>query len=161
MGEIATYLGDRDIRTSAANRANSHIAVVNCDNDPDPARPQFWEASVPVDVASTRSAEGRGYQWAVANMMQTGFVTVKPPNSLTCAGNARQAGVYGASSYHQGGAHVLMGDGAVKFITDSIEAGNQQAPNVRTSSGPGVKSPYGLWGALGTRAAREVISEEF
>jgi prepilin-type N-terminal cleavage/methylation domain-containing protein/prepilin-type processing-associated H-X9-DG protein len=161
MGEIATYLGDRDIRTSAANRANSHLAVINCDSDPDPARPQFWEASVPVDVNSIRPAEARGYQWAVANMMQTGFVTVKPPNSLTCAENSRQAGVYGASSYHQGGAHVLMGDGAVKFITDSIEAGDQNAPNVRTSNGPGVKSPYGLWGSLGTRAAREVISEEF
>ncbi len=161
MGEIATYLGDRDVRTSAANRGNSHLAVVNCDNDPDPLRPQFWEASVPVDVDTTRPAEARGFQWAVANMMQTGFVTVKPPNSLTCAGNARQAGVYGASSNHQGGAHVLMGDGAVKFITDSIEAGNQSAPNVRTGTGVGVASPYGLWGSLGTRASKEVIDEEF
>ena len=33
-----------------------------------------------------------------------------------------------ASSRHQGGAHVLMGDGAVIFMTDSVEAGDQDAP---------------------------------
>ena len=47
-----------------------------------------------------------------------------------------------------------MADGAVQFITDSIEAGNDSAPVV-TSSNPGRPSPYGLWGAMGTRAARE------
>lgn len=161
MGEVATYLGDRDIRTSSAAGANSHLDPVRCDNLPDATRPQFWSSGAAVDVVTTRPAEGRGYQWAVANMMQTGFVTVKPPNSLNCAGNARQAGVFGASSNHQGGAHVLIGDGAVKFITDSIEAGNQQAEYIKTSSGPGLPSPYGLWGALGTRASKEVISEEF
>ncbi|KAA1262175.1 hypothetical protein LF1_47370 [Rubripirellula obstinata] len=163
MGEIVTYLGDRDVRSSAANRANSHLHVVNCDDDPDPLRPRFWkpQVEVPVDVDTTRTREARGYQWAVANMMQTGFVTIKPPNSLICSGNARQAGVFGASSNHQGGAHVLMGDGAVKFITDSIEAGNQQQRNVTTGTGPGVISPYGLWGSLGTRASKEVIDEEF
>ena len=49
-----------------------------------------------------------------------------------------------------------MGDGAVKFITDSIEAGSKtQAP-----AGPGERSTYGLWGALGTRASKEVIDVE-
>ena len=58
-----------------------------------------------------------------------------------------------------------MSDGAVKFITDSIEAGNSSAADVRNggtgASAPGSKSPYGLWGSLGTRAAKEVIDEEF
>ena len=53
-----------------------------------------------------------------------------------------------------------MADGAVKFVTDSIEAGNDNAPVV-TSANPGRPSPYGLWGALGTRASREVIEGEF
>ena len=62
-----------------------------------------------------------------------------------------------ASSRHQGGAHVLMGDGGVKFVTDSIEAGNQRAMAIRHDNKPGKKSPYGLWGALGSRAAKETI----
>jgi hypothetical protein len=63
-----------------------------------------------------------------------------------------------------------MGDGAVIFMTDSIEAGDSRAPNVwqnGTNLGPsppanvpGSKSPYGLWGALGTRAARETVEEQ-
>ena len=63
-----------------------------------------------------------------------------------------------------------MGDGAVIFITDSIESGDQKSP-VRGSRGPGVnwnitqsqagkKSPYGLWGALGSRGAKETIEEQ-
>ena len=68
------------------------------------------------------------------------------------------------SSRHQGGCHVLMGDGAVKFITDSIEAGNsrlQCVMNGNTVNPPGSKSPYGLWGALATRASKETIRSDF
>ena len=58
-----------------------------------------------------------------------------------------------------------MGDGAVKFITDSIEAGNSNAGEVYSGGmnlrAPGSKSPYGLWGALGTRSSKETIDGEF
>ncbi len=54
-----------------------------------------------------------------------------------------------------------MTDGAVKFITDSIEAGNSSAPVISQPNIPGSQSPYGLWGALGTRGARETIQAEF
>jgi hypothetical protein len=60
----------------------------------------------------------------------------------------------------------LMGDGAVIFMTNSVEAGDQTQPTV-CRSGPGtwvnvggVASPYGLWGALGSRANKEKIEEQ-
>ena len=57
-----------------------------------------------------------------------------------------------------------MTDGAIKFITDSIEAGDGRAGGVWLNGtgpqAPGSQSPYGLWGALGTRANKEVIEEE-
>lgn len=67
-------------------------------------------------------------------------------------------------SRHQGGAHVLMGDGATKFITDSIDTGNRNSPAIfpdATGLPAGSQSPYGLLGALGTRAAKEIIDKEF
>ena len=68
------------------------------------------------------------------------------------------------SSRHVGGAHVLMADGAVVFITDSIEAGARNQGDVwRNGTGnraPGSQSPHGLWGALGTRASAETIEEQ-
>ena len=61
-----------------------------------------------------------------------------------------------------------MGDGAVVFMTDSVEAGNSSAGNVWVngatvgppSNFPGSQSPYGLWGALGTRASGETLEEQ-
>ena len=105
-------------------------------------------------------------------MIDTGFLTQAPPNSAICQDDFRK--IYGgnisASSQHPGGCHVVMADGAVKFITDSIESGNQASnspgydDNQVLLTGnlmPGSQSPYGLWGALGTRATKEVIDKEF
>jgi len=93
---------------------------------------------------------------------------ILPSNREVCSnGNFHRSGVVGMSSRHQGGAHVLMGDGAVKFITDSVEAGSRTAPmvfingTVANDNQAGVKSPYGLWGDLGTRASKETIQEDF
>ena len=57
-----------------------------------------------------------------------------------------------------------MGDGAVIFMTDSVEAGSSNAGAVRLEQtgtrSPGQESPYGLWGALGTAKSKEVIEEQ-
>ena len=57
-----------------------------------------------------------------------------------------------------------MGDGAVIFMTDSVEAGNSSNPTVQFGqtglNAPGQKSPFGLWGALGTRANAETVEEQ-
>ena len=38
-----------------------------------------------------------------------------------------QSSTDGVGHSHMGGHHIIMGDGAVKFITDSIESGLKQA----------------------------------
>jgi hypothetical protein len=59
----------------------------------------------------------------------------------------------------------MMADGAVIFITDSIDAGNVHHGNVwlggTGDSLPGSQSPYGVWGALGTRASFETGQDQF
>ena len=171
-GEIATDLGDRDIRTRPFN---SNVGTAPLSNNPstcntpariDPTRPRFWLSTLGESGAANNLfaiTEGRGFNWASSIMQHGAMVTMLPPNREVCAGGS-WISVVPPSSYHQGGCHILMGDGAVKFITDSIEAGNSTAPCVRLGGGiataPGSISPYGLWGALGTIASKETASLE-
>jgi prepilin-type N-terminal cleavage/methylation domain-containing protein len=101
----------------------------------------------------------RGQRWADGNISNSGFQTILPPNSPNCGVSTWDGdwGVFSAGSRHAGGAHVLMGDGAVRFVSNSIDTGNKSAPDPN-STGRG-KSPYGIWGALGTRASGETIGD--
>jgi prepilin-type N-terminal cleavage/methylation domain-containing protein len=175
MGEIITDLLDGDIRGNgvATNGGNSGpFGFAALRNNPslcqdngyiNPERPRFW---LPQWQQRNRRNFARGFRWASSYPLMSGITTILPPNRETC-GRYNALGttlVAPPSSRHQGGAHVLMGDGAVVFITDSIEAGDSRAPmvwlNGTGDATPGAPSPYGLWGALGTRASSETIDEQ-
>ncbi len=171
MGEIATDLGDRDNRTIITQNPN---VLANTRDNPkwcadqgqiDVDRPRFWRPGISVAGANN----GRGYRWADMRPNDTGCHTILPPNSEVCGiNNVGNTMVATMSSRHQGGCHVMMADGAVIFMTDSVEAGTSRAPQVwrngnivgPPSNVPGSQSPYGLWGAMGTRAAKETIEEQ-
>ena len=105
----------------------------------------------------------RGNRWADGCPSSTGFQTILPPNSPSCdeSGWDAGSGVYSAGSRHAGGANVLMGDGAVRFVSQNIDAGNPASPDAYTTGTLAVsgQSPYGVWGSLGTRAAGEVAKD--
>jgi hypothetical protein len=48
-----------------------------------------------------------------------------------------------------------MGDGAVRFISENINAGTQSAVANNVSG----QSPFGVWGALGSRMGGEITGE--
>jgi prepilin-type processing-associated H-X9-DG protein len=104
-----------------------------------------------VPGASSYQASHTGFMWSAGFADFTGITTILPPNSPSCRGSY---GMYATpSSYHSGGVSVLMCDGAVIFVSDSINTGNLAAPTV--TSGP---SPYGVWGAMGSRDGGEPVS---
>ncbi len=165
-GEVATDLGNNDTRTRAALSTSANVRAVGgnstCDVHVNAGRPQFWAPTatfVPLAGGGTEPEQRRGFKWAMSRLIWGNFNTILPPNDLLCfESNNFNWGIAPASSRHQGGCHVLMGDGAVKFVTDSIEAGNRQSAHVGNFGGsvpPGSESPFGLWGALGTKAASE------
>ncbi len=170
LGEIATDLGDQDIRTSPAAGPGAEVlrdnpAWARQGELIDPERPMFWESGRPSTVLGGDSSMRRGFRWADGMPLYTAFNTILPPNREITLRDDRDDcwGVLPASSRHQGGAHVCFADGAVRFISDSIDAGDDSLPTVYdgSSNPPGSQSPYGLWGALGTRASGELKAFDF
>ncbi|TWU10697.1 DUF1559 domain-containing protein [Allorhodopirellula heiligendammensis] len=166
LGEIATDLSDLDKRTAPSTNNGWSPGVLDdvefCRSQADPNRPMFWLRSPKLENSS---AQGRGFRWADSQSLMTGCNTTLPPNRELCfGGDAATIGTLTFSSWHQGGCHVAMGDGAIKFITDSIECGNQEGTITKHGQdelAPGSPSPFGLWGALGTRDQGELNGELF
>ncbi len=131
----------------------------NCLSTADPERSQFYADSVPL------SQYGRGGAFPDGSAGVSLVHAILPPNSTSCAIGATPLhdGVFSAGSYHQSGCHVLIGDGAVKFITNTIDTGDLNAPaplTVLDENESPIPSPYGLWGKLGTRASEEGIDAD-
>jgi prepilin-type N-terminal cleavage/methylation domain-containing protein/prepilin-type processing-associated H-X9-DG protein len=110
---------------------------------------QPWLALCSKSVLTNRSGKtpGLGENWTVGLMSYTlGNVLVAPnPKSPNCITNAPgtgidSPGVIGLSSFHPGGANVVMCDGSVRFLKDTT-------------------NPQTLW-SLGSRAQGEIISAD-
>jgi prepilin-type N-terminal cleavage/methylation domain-containing protein/prepilin-type processing-associated H-X9-DG protein len=88
-----------------------------------------------------------------------GFSTMVAPNGPTCHwggvdGNEHEGTM---SSFHPGGGQVAMADGSARFITKTIDVGNQAAPDNGNPVNVAGRSPYGVWGALGSRRGGEPV----
>jgi prepilin-type N-terminal cleavage/methylation domain-containing protein len=98
-----------------------------------------------------RALDGRTYF--------VGFATIIAPNGPTCqwGGGDGNEHMGTLSSFHPGGGQVAMGDGRVQFVNQSIDTGNPTIPddgNPANRSGP---SPYGVWGAMGSKNGGESV----
>ena len=161
FGEIVVGENDRQIVSHMVEgQAGIHINVDACSSAIDVSRPRFFRADSIV--------EPRGSRWADAGLTFSGFSTVLPPQSPSCAeipvsgADANWfGGIFSAASHHRGGVYVAHADGAVRFVTASIDAQSPVASRSSVYVGnaahpPGSPSPFGLWGALGTRSSSDV-----
>jgi prepilin-type processing-associated H-X9-DG protein/prepilin-type N-terminal cleavage/methylation domain-containing protein len=109
---------------------------------------QAWLNQCTQAAATTRSSFtpilGEAWVYGLVGYSMGSLVLGPNPKYTNCsAGGANTldaAGMFGLSSYHPGGANVLMCDGSVKFLKDSI--------NMQT-----------IW-ALGSRAQGEIVSAD-
>ena len=116
---------------------------------------QQWNPPSTSDSPGPRAWAGA--RWSDGGMGFTGLTTSAPPNSLSCAWQAHDAqnGMYPPSSNHAGGVNAAMGDGSVRFLRNNIDVGNQNARGTGLTGA----SPFGVFGALGTRSGGESVSD--
>ena len=112
------------------------------------------------------SVNGNG--WGDGRMWMGGINTILPPNSPSCVeqsvNNGYGTGVWNhtplasVSSYHSGGANGVLGDGGVRFFSETVDAGNPNFNGTFVLTGRDrADSPYGVWGALGSRSGGESV----
>jgi prepilin-type processing-associated H-X9-DG protein len=96
----------------------------------------------------------RGMSYGCGWFSVSGFNTVLPPNSIGCQQHGSGGGVLPPDSYHPGGVNALMGDGSVHFISETVDAGDVTAAYPTVGA-----SPFGVWGAMGSRSGGEAKSQ--
>lgn len=105
-----------------------------------------------------------GYRWADGAAFFHAFTTILPPNTAVCligdanwssGGGHYGPGIYTPTSEHSGGVMAGHADGSVRFISENIDTGNLGI--VAPSQNGGGPSPYGVWGALGTKKGGESV----
>jgi hypothetical protein len=116
------------------------------------------------------SAVGGEYQYGVGGVANTftlhhgwqwfgydrhiSFHTTLPPNSPSCFMWVSPWPIMNsATSFHPGGVNVTLLDGSGKFVSETIDSGT--AVKFPTPSAPNGESPFGIWGAMGTRDGSE------
>ena len=161
IGEIGRNNGGREFQGGVARSVPSLTFTENSGySNPNVCLTTATNATTPGRYAAavTDLNTERGKNWADADGEDTGFTTILPPNSPSCSrdGTVWQNVILSAGSYHPGLVQAVMVDGSVQAINETINAGSASAAN--PVAGP---SPYGVWGALGTRSAGDSTEGAF
>lgn len=146
LSEIVFRNKDRAVLGTGA------VNIVGLQNNPALCRATYTSNAGTYNTGVGVNVYYAGVRWNDGSTEFTGFNTILPPNSARCyTGGSNTVGVFSAQSRHVGGVNAAFADGSVRFVSETINAGNQAAPEPTSGL-----SPYGVWGALGSMNGGEV-----
>lgn len=151
-------------RSRPSDQRGKGIAALDLSADPNAYSPLsckvLWGGNQYIPAANTNIGDqSPGYRLLGGNTFFAAMSTILGPNSAVCVvgstslSNHYAGGIWTATSEHTGGVQVALADGSVHFISDNIDTGNL-ATFAPLRTGGGI-SPYGVWGALGTKSSGE------
>jgi len=88
-----------------------------------PALEQIWPTFTSWRGANTNTMRGRGTSWAMTGACNTLTNGYNPPNSRIPDVVIHATGFFGPKSFHPAGAQAAFGDGSVRMLSDSLDAG--------------------------------------
>ena len=159
LGEIGRFNGGREfygdlaINIPASMYQNPKVNCLDAVQSPD--EPGIYRAGQALSQFGDRK---RGDRWADGSMQNGGFNTIFPPGGPNChefGGDSEPGGIFSASSQHSGIAQFLLVDGSVQSISTTIDTGDLTQPMATNAGEVRKRSPYGTWGALGSRSGGE------
>jgi hypothetical protein len=145
LNNLSNVLGGTSIQSSIQVGSSDAIQPINCLNNGISSTNRNT-----INAPYIHEDRWRCSRYLDGHYFHSGFHTILPPNSPNCkpVDGERVWGIYSASSFHSGGVNCGIGDGAVRFIPNSVDCGglpqSVQGINLRG------KSLFGVWGALGT-----------
>jgi hypothetical protein len=130
----------------SGSRPNNYFSDRSkCTEWVDPANPGQYKA---------QGAAGFGLKYWDA--MLSGLFTVIPPNGPSCHSRKDgELGIVTPTSMHTGGVQCSRADGSVTFINKGIDAGPALNTVISAATTADAPSPFGVWGALGSRCGGE------
>ena len=146
---LSTTIGMAELMCGSGG--NDASATVSGNENPVSSCWAVWNGAGFSSGSVWSAYDGPGGDWRQEKPWRLVLNTILPPNGPSC-GHSYRWTVRTARSRHSGGVNALMLDGAVWFVSQTIDAGNRSASELLTTAGA---SPYGVWGALGTRAGGE------
>ncbi|MBR0226241.1 MAG: DUF1559 domain-containing protein [Thermoguttaceae bacterium] len=115
-------------------------------------------------IATANGRNGSGSLFGMWYNFHAIVHLIMPPNGPSCGDSDQDTLVMTPTSYHSGGVNCVLGDGSVRFVSDTVDCGDLSVPvslnpagktNDHPVTGP---SPYGVWGAMGTINGGESLS---
>ena len=98
-----------------------------------------------------------GWHWCGYHWYHVGFATTLRPNAPSCYNReSPYNALMSATSFHTGGVNASLMDGSVTFVSETVDNGT--AVTFPDETNPNGKSPFGVWGAYGTRSGGESVS---
>jgi hypothetical protein len=153
-------------QNNATNQISTDEGPIGCLAFRHPTNGKMYRDECNMETSWWDLKGGRAF---ASTPLHISFFTALPPNSIWCINNW---GMYhtSASSNHTGGVNIALGDASVRFVSDTIGTqtsgtnGLSQSPYAgpidhvpwgRPYSG---QSPYGVWGASGSKNGGESSS---